>query len=99
MTYEELMNPLNINWGFMKRDWMHNHPLQNPCTTPAWVNGKKLCEVFPCLAYNNVKDRKWRDKNKFPCYQDVPYARVMFNTEEVKIWIEQNYKADYQAKC
>jgi hypothetical protein len=68
------------------------------CTT-TWVDGKELCKLFPSLAYNNVKDRKWRKKNQFPCYQDGPKARVVYNTEQVETWIEQNYKVNYQAKC
>ena len=42
-----------------------------------WVNGETLCVIFKCLSYNNVKDRKWRQKKEFPCYQDGPYAVIV----------------------
>lgn len=64
-----------------------------------WVNGETLCVIFKCLSYNNVKDRKWRQKKEFPCYQDGPYTNVWYNTEDVMTWIEQRKKGVQTPKC
>ena len=80
-----------------------NHPMTANCpttnSTSTWLDGKQLCEHYPCLAYNNVKDSKWRKNHDFPCYQDGPYAHVTYNTHEVEIWIGKNIKAKNNAKC
>lgn len=63
-----------------------------------WLNVNEVCKRYK-LPKNNVKDRKWRDKNKFPYYQDGPFARVIFNNEEVRLWIEEHIKAKHSGKC
>ncbi len=64
-----------------------------------WVNGETLCQIYKCLAYNNVKNRKWRLDNDFPCYQEGPFSRVTYNTQEVEEWINQRKKGALKRKC
>ena len=68
-------------------------------SSSTWVNVDTLCGIFECLSKNNVKNRKWRQENGFPCYQDGPCAKVSFNTEEVRAWIDQRIKGIQAPKC
>lgn len=62
----------------------------------SWLNGKELCKLFPVLSYGKVKDRKWRDENDFPYFQEDLYCKVRFNTSDVKQWIDaQKNKSPY----
>lgn len=71
---------------------------QNTAPESNWLNVNEVCKRYK-LPKNNVKDRKWRDKNNFPYYQDGPFARVIFNNEEVRLWIEEHIKAKHSGKC
>lgn len=93
MSFEELSQLLQNS----NQPSIVNYPITNSTTT--WVDGKKLCEIFPSLAYNNVKSSKWRIKNQFPYYQDGPYALVTYNIEEVRYWMEQHIKVKHTAQC
>ena len=68
-------------------------------SSSTWVNVDTLCKIFGCLSRNNVKNRKWRQENEFPCYQDGPCAKVSFNTEEVRAWIDLRIKGVQAPKC
>lgn len=58
----------------------------------SWVNGRELCNLFPMLSYGKVKDRKWRNENDFPYYQDDLYFKVRYNTADVAKWLESRQK-------
>ena len=52
-----------------------------------WLTLQEVCEEFK-LPMNNVKDRKWRTKNKFPYYQPAgPYGQITYNRSEVAKWL------------
>lgn len=97
MTSKELLEVRN--WLNREMQAESSAPMEEHCSSSTWVNVDTLCGIFECLSKNNVKNRKWRQENGFPCYQDGPCAKVSFNTEEVRAWIEQRKKGVQTPKC
>ena len=97
MTNKELLEVRN--WLDRKMQTGNSAPEEEHCSSSTWVNGETLCKIFRCLSFNNVKNRKWRIDNRFPCFQDGPCAQVSYNTEEVKAWIDQRIKGIQAPKC
>ena len=97
MTNDELIELRN--WLDRKLQASNSTLMENQCSSSTWVNGETLCNIFRCLSYNNVKNRKWRLDNRFPCFQDGPCAQVSYNTEDVKAWIDQHKKGVQTPNC
>lgn len=58
----------------------------------SFLNGKEVASLFG-LAYNNIKDKKWRDKHGFPYLQPTgDGGRVVFVKEDVEEWVKDNGK-------
>lgn len=56
----------------------------------SFLNGKEVASLFG-LAYNNIKDKKWRDKHGFPYLQPTgDGGRVVFVKEDVEEWVKDN---------
>ena len=53
-----------------------------------YLNCREVCDVFPSLAYNNVKSRLWRRQQGFPTIQQGRKCRVQFSYTEVKEWVK-----------
>ena len=54
-----------------------------------WLTIDEVVERFK-LSKNNLKDRQWRIKNKFPTHQpNGTYSRVMFNAKDVQEWLNK----------
>lgn len=53
-----------------------------------YLSCREVCDVFPSLAYNNVKSRLWRRQQGFPTIQQGRKCRVLFSYTEVKEWIK-----------
>ena len=97
MTSKELLEVRD--WLYRKMQTGNSAPMEKPGSSSTWVNGDTLCKIFRCLSYNNVKNRKWRLDNRFPCFQDGPCAQVSYNTEDVKAWIDQHKKGVQTPNC
>lgn len=53
-----------------------------------WLNLSEVCEYFH-LSKNSIKDRKWRAKNNFPCYQAAGICgNVLYCRSEVEEWLK-----------
>lgn len=56
----------------------------------SFLNGKEVASLFG-LAYNNIKDKKWRDKNTFPYLQPTgDRGKVVYVKEDVEEWMKNN---------
>lgn len=54
-----------------------------------WLNLSEVCEYFH-LSKNSIKDRKWRAKNNFPCYQAAGICgNVLYCRSEVEEWLKK----------
>lgn len=53
-----------------------------------YLSCREVCDVFPSLAYNNVKSRLWRRQQGFPTIQQGRKCRVLFSYTEVKEWVK-----------
>jgi hypothetical protein len=53
------------------------------------LSAKEVASLFG-IPYNNVKDKKWRDRHCFPCRQLIPGGKVIFYADEVREWINNN---------
>ena len=60
-------------------------------TKSDWYTVAGLCKQYH-LPRHNIKDRQWRLRNHFPCYQDSVCCRVAFKGSEVEKWMEDNMK-------
>ena len=55
-----------------------------------WLTLDEVCNEFR-LSKNNIKDKQWRDKNKFPYHQDGgAYSSVRYNRQEINEWMERS---------
>ena len=53
-----------------------------------WLKVDEVCKIYG-LPKNNIKDRKWRDKHKFPTCQAEPCASVRFYKQDVEGWLKE----------
>ena len=53
-----------------------------------WLKVDEVCKIYG-LPKNNIKDRKWRDKHKFPTCQAEPCASVRFYKKDVEGWLQE----------
>lgn len=54
-----------------------------------WLTVDGVCKRFG-LPKNNIKDRKWRESNKFPTYQNGACTSVHFNKKDVEKWLQEH---------
>ena len=55
-----------------------------------FMNGHEVASFFG-IAYNNIKDKQWRDKHKFPYLQPTGGGgKVVYVKEEVEEWVKNN---------
>lgn len=52
-----------------------------------WLTLDEVCSKFK-LPRNNIKDRQWRLKNKFPLGNSAPYKNLTFNVKDVEAWLK-----------
>lgn len=57
----------------------------------AWMTLNEVCDYFH-LSINNVKDRKWREKNNFPAGNSEAYGKLIFSAKEVEEWLKHRGK-------
>lgn len=56
----------------------------------AFMNGHEVASFFG-IAYNNIKDKQWRDKHAFPYYQPTGGGgKVVYVKEEIEEWVKNN---------
>lgn len=56
----------------------------------AFMNGHEVASFFG-IAYNNIKDKQWRDKHAFPYYQPTGGGgKVVYVKEEIEEWLKNN---------
>ena len=54
-----------------------------------WLNLSEVCDTFH-LSKNNVKNRKWRDKNAFPyCQAAGICGSVVYPRSKVEEWLKK----------
>ena len=58
----------------------------NPSSSD-WMDIDRVCIEFN-LSKNNIKNRKWRENNKFPAHQTSKGSKVTFNRKEVEEWLK-----------
>ena len=58
----------------------------NPSSSD-WMDIDGVCIEFN-LSKNNIKNRKWRENNKFPAHQTSKGSKVTFNRKEVEEWLK-----------
>lgn len=51
-----------------------------------WMDIDDVCKEFK-LPRNNIKNKKWRKDNNFPCHQISEGAKVLFNRKEIEKWV------------
>lgn len=105
MQDEGLMKSLNDAEETIKRflpdlvEISDNNSPANTIETPetpkkeykAWMTLNEVCDYFH-LSKNNVKDRKWREKNNFPAGNTEAYGKLIFSTKEVEEWLKHRGK-------
>lgn len=63
---------------------------QEPEKDTGWYTTKQVSEKYK-IPYNNVKDRKWREKVGFPVHQEGgAYSSVRFNATEIEEWLSKH---------
>lgn len=52
-----------------------------------WLKVDEVCKIYG-LPKNNIKDRKWREKHRFPTCQAEPCGSVLFYKKDVEGWLQ-----------
>ena len=55
----------------------------------SFMNGHEVASFFG-IAYNNIKDKQWRDKHAFPYFQPTGSGKVVYEKEEIEEWMRKN---------
>lgn len=56
-----------------------------------WLSKEEVTCIYG-ISDAKLKDAKWRDKNKFPCHQEIKGGKMIFYPEEVENWLNNNKK-------
>ncbi len=83
---------LQINENELKtyiNSLVENAIRENNCSSKkTWLNLSEVCDEFR-LPKNSVKDKRWRDKNKFPYFQiEGVYGNIIYNYNDVENWLK-----------